>query len=357
MNRKQHAICAASKAHRWLICPPSARLEDSLPDVRSDAADEGTYAHNLASWKLSGERGDRPESNYYSHELDQYVDDYVSYVLELGATIDNGLWIEKRIAFGRWVPEGSGTADAIVVKDDYIHIIDLKYGLSPVSAKENPQLRLYALGALQAFNVNASKVTMTIFQPRICNIDSETLSKSELLIWGANVVEPKAKLAFMGEGEFKSGEHCTHCRARPICRAYSQEQLKLVEYEFALPPLLTDEEVDDILIKLDTLFSWGKAVRDYALNKAIEGKVWSGYKLIESQTHRKFKNEEQVEKACKAAGYYDIWETKLLSVHALERKIGEHFFEILGKYVYKPMGKPTLVARKTPLTNADTDFT
>lgn len=360
-----HAILSASSAHRWMVCTPSARLEQEFKDTSSEAAAEGSAAHALAEHKLRKAlkmRSRKPVSQYDSDEMDALTDDYVSFILEQLAQVklqcpDPLVLIEQKLNFSRYVPDGFGTGDCLIIADGTMHIIDFKYGQGVVvEAEENPQMKLYALGALEYFDdiYDIDQVSMTIFQPRRDNVSTYTVPKKSLYLWAAEVLAPIAKTAFEGGGEFVPGEHCQFCRAQVKCRARAEAKLKLAAFEFALPPLLSDEEIAEILDKLDDLISWANTLRDYALTTALEGREWPGYKLVEGRSNRRYTDEEAAAAVLKSAGYRDIYRQILITITEAEKLLGKKKFnEILGGFVIKPQGRPTLVpvSDKRPAMN------
>lgn len=250
--------------------------------------------------------------------------------------------------------------------DKLLHIIDFKYGLGVlVDAEENPQMMLYALGALRLFDAlyDIDTISMSIFQPRRENVSTWTITVAELEEWAEQTLRPKAELAFKGEGEFNPGPWCTFCKAAVKCRARAEEKLALARYEFAKPPLLTDEEMEDILSRLDDLTKWANEIAAYAQDAAINhGKQWNGFKLVEGRSIRKYSDESAVVAAATAAGYRDIYKKSLIPITEMEKLMGKKTFaEILGGLVIKPQGKPTLVpaSDKRPAihTGANHDFT
>ena len=372
-GEKQHALLSASSAHRWMNCTPSALLERKFQDNSGEAAAEGTAAHTLAEYKLRKAlkmRSKKPISQYDSEEMDGYTDGYVEFVLEQLALAkkicnDPQVLIEQRLDFSKYVGVGFGTGDCVIIADGVIHIIDFKYGQGVlVSAEDNPQMKLYALGALELFDgiYDISTVSMTIYQPRRENISTYTVLKESLYQWAEEVLKPTAVLAFDGKGEYRAGEWCQFCRASVKCRARAEEKLNLARFEFALPPLLTDGDIEEILSKLDDLTSWANDIKAYALEAALDhGKEWQGFKLVEGRSVRKYANEEAVAEAAKAAGYRDIYRQSLITLTEMERLMGKgKFQEILGGLIEKPRGKPTLVPisdkRQAINTSAKHDF-
>jgi len=352
----KHAILSASGSHRWLKCTPSARLELEFDDTSGEAAAEGTAAHELSEYKLRNALNrecEKPSSVYHSDEMEFHTDGYVQYILEVieevkQKTKDPLILIEQRLDFSNYVPEGFGTGDCVIVGNDVVHVIDFKYGQGVlVEAETNPQMMLYALGALNLFDgiYDIEQVCMTIYQPRRENLSVFTIAKEELLDWANNVFQPKAELAFAGKGEYVAGDWCRFCRASVKCRARAEANLKVAKYEFKKPPLLTDEEIADILTSIADLTKWTNEITSYATSAAVNhGKEWPGFKVVEGRSIRKYTNEKDVEEAAIKAGYEDIYKKSILTITNMEKLMGKSKFnEILGQFVMKPKGKPTLV--------------
>lgn len=353
---RKHAILSASGAHRWMNCTPSARLELEFDESSGEAAAEGTAAHALSEHKLCKAlkmESKRPVSPYDSEEMENYTDGYVDFVLEVIEQVvqvcsDPLILIEQRLDFSKYVPDGFGTGDCIIIADKILNIIDFKYGQGVlVSAEDNPQMKLYALGALDLFDgiYDIEMVSMTIYQPRRENVSTSTVSKESLYQWAEEVLKPKAELAFAGDGIYCPGEWCQFCRAAVKCRARAEAKMKLARFEFALPPLLTDEEITDILSSISDLTSWANEIIAYATDAAVNhGKKWPGFKVVEGRSNRKYKDEEAVAQAAKNAGYQDIYRQSLITITEMEKLMGKSKFnEVLGGLVMKPPGKPTLV--------------
>ena len=369
-----HAVLSASSSGRWLSCTPSARLELEFDNVESEAAREGTAAHALAEHKLKKAlkmRSRRPNSEYDSDEMEECTDGYVAYVMELVVQArqkcsDPIVLIEQRLDFSDWVPDGFGTGDCVLVADGTLHIVDLKYGMGVlVDAEENPQMKLYALGALRLFDAlyDIREVSLTIYQPRRENISNWTTTVEELKTWAEDVLRERARMAFNGEGEYVPGSWCTFCRAAIKCRARAEEKLKLAQKEFRLPPLLSDDEIEAILEILPDLTKWANEISDYALDAAVNhGRQWKGFKVVEGRSVRKYKDEEAVAEAAREAGFNDIYRQSLIPMTEMERLMGKsRFEEVLGNLIYKPAGKPTLVpvSDRRPamnVTNAMNEF-
>lgn len=264
--------------------------------------------------------------------------------------------VEQRLDFSRWVPEGFGTGDCLIVADDLLTIVDFKYGVGVlVEAEDNPQMMCYALGALEMFDgiYDINRVEMTIFQPRRENVNSFEITKEELLSWAENVLKPAAELAAKGGGEFKAGDHCQFCKAKATCRKRAEYNLELAKYDFAIPDLLQDDEVEAILEKVDALVAWGSDIKEYALQQAVAGKKWKDWKVVEGRSNRKYTNEEAVAKTVTDAGF-DPYEKKVMGITAMTKLLGKRRFEeLLGALIEKPQGKPTLVpmSDKRPAMN------
>ena len=362
----EHAVLSASGSHRWLNCTPSARLELEFENTGSEAAREGTAAHALCEHKLKRAlhmRSRRPASDYDSDEMEECTDAYVDFVMEQYETAkqvceDPVILIEQRLDFSCYVPDGFGTGDCLIISDDRLHIIDFKYGMGVlVEAEGNPQMKLYALGALAVYDAlyDIREVSMTIFQPRRENVSTWTIPVEDLKAWAENELKPRAKMAYDGEGEYLPGEWCTFCRAAVRCRARAEEKLKLAQTEFRMPPLLTDAEIEDILAVLPDLTKWANEIAAYALDAALNhGKEWNGFKVVEGRSVRKYRDEAAVAEAAKEAGYKDIYRQSLIPLTEMQRLMGkDRFEEILGGLITKAPGRPTLVpiSDKRPVMN------
>lgn len=373
MPPKNHAILSASSSHRWLNCNPSARLELEFEDRETTAASEGTAAHALCEHKLKRRlklRSDRPVSQFDNDEMEQHTDDYADFVMEQVTRerrrdAETQVLIEQRLDFSCYVPDGFGTGDCVIVSKGRLHIIDFKYGQGVlVDAEENPQMKLYALGALREFGekYQIKRVKMTIFQPRRENVTTWETTVCRLKRWADKDLKPKAKKAYNGEGNYCPGEWCLFCKAAVKCRARAEEKLRLAQSEFKLPPLLTDAEIEAVLEKLPDMKKWAEEIQDYALTSALNGKEWKGFKLVEGRSVRKYSDEDEVAKAAMSAGYNDIYKKSLISITDMERLMGKKdFATILGGLIVKPQGKPTLVPdtdkrEAITVSNAKNDF-
>lgn len=374
MPPQKHALLSASSAHRWLHCPPSAKLTAGVTETPSEAALQGTAAHALAEHKLRRalkQQSKRPVSKYEDDEMNTHTDDYVSYVLEQyeqAKQVTSGavIYIEQHLDFSNVVPGGFGTGDCLIVADGTLHVIDLKYGLGVlVEAEWNLQMMLYAIGALALFDAlyDIEQVALTVFQPRRENVSTWTISVTELNKWAEQTLKPAAELAANGEGEFCAGSWCQFCRIASTCRARAEANLELAKFEFAPPAELSPAEVADVLAQIPELTRWTSDVQDYALSQALSGEHYTGFKLVAGRSIRKYTDETAVAEAAKGAGYRDIYKRSLLTITAMEKLMGKkQFSEILGDLVVKPEGKPTLVpvTDKRPelqISTAADDFT
>jgi hypothetical protein len=353
---KQHARLSASSSHRWLNCPPSVALCEQYADKGSTYAAEGSSAHTLCEHKLKtalglNSRDHTSDLSYYNEEMERCANDYAAYILEIveherQAGHDPQVFIEQRVDYSRYVKDGFGTCDAVIVSDGTLYIVDFKYGKGVrVDAEGNTQLRIYALGALEAFGClyDISVVSMIIFQPRLDHVSDWTVSTESITQWADGVLIPTARLAERGEGDFKAGDHCQFCKAKAECRTRAELAMSLAKLDFKRPPLLEDDEVESILGKIDDLVSWASDIKDYALQSAIGGKKWSGYKLVEGRSNRKYTDETAVADKVSGAGY-DPYEHSVLGITAMEKLLGKKkFADLLGGLVVKPKGKPVLV--------------
>ena len=372
-----HARLSASGAKKWINCPGSIQLEENFEDKPSQFAEVGTNAHALGEAKIRLATKEYNRTKYHNairnleitEDMEDYAESYKNYVIErynsaLQKTPDAILMLEQRLDFSKYVPDGFGTGDAVIIAEGKLEIIDLKYGKGvEVSAVDNPQLRLYALGAYEAFDMlyGFDTVEMTIYQPRLDNISSENISVAKLLEWGESV--KKAAQLANDDSVIKcvAGKHCDtgFCKARPVCRAYAEERQKMAVYDFKPPAMLTVAEIADIIEQSASLEKWAKLVCDYALEQAYKhGVEYPGYKVVEGRSNRKYsKPHSEVAKILTDNGYQesDIHVHKLKGITDIEKLLGKKTFaEVLGSYVVKPPGKPTLVCSedKRPAINS-----
>ena len=357
-----HALLSPSAAHRWLNCTAAPRLEANVEDTGSSFAEEGTLAHAYCAKKLKtflglnveGEEKEIAEyyETYHTGEMDEYTDTYAAIVLEKynaarTKTPDAQLLIETRLDFGQYIPDAFGTADAIIIADGTMEVIDFKYGKGvKVAALENPQMMIYGLGAYDkfCFDYNISRVRITIVQPRIDNLSEYEVSTQDLLTWAEEVLVPKAKEAYSGNGKQVPGEHCQFCKVKNSCRALSKLCTEAAAQD---PKLLSPEELAaDVLPILPIVKTWLSTVEDYALQQALSGVKLPGWKIVEGRSVRKIVNQEAAAAALNDAGYApaEIYKpTELRAITDLEKLIGKkQFAALVGAYIEKPAGKPTL---------------
>lgn len=377
-----HALLSASGASRWMACTPSARLEEQFENKTSEYAKEGTLAHDLGELKLRRELEGLSTRSYnsklkkiqendlYTADMPDYVDIYVETCLEkvseAKATTPDALFkIEQRLDFSEWVPEGFGTGDFVVIADGTMEVCDLKYGKGvPVSANNNKQMMLYALGAISEFSFlyDIEKVRMTIIQPRLDNISTFEVTVEDLLKWAEEFVKPRAELAIKGEGEFCAGDHCKFCRAKAVCRARADKNMELAQYDFQKPNTLDNNDIAYILSKVDELVKWAGDIKDYALEQALQGEEFEGFKVVEGRSNRKWTNEDDVAKILTGQGFQEsmIYTRKLDGISKIESAIGKKEVQrLLKDYIVKPVGKPTLVPvtdKREPYNPAKADF-
>lgn len=364
---EEHALLSASSSERWLRCTPSARLEEGLPESTSCYAEEGRLAHALGELKLRkhflepmGERTYKSRLKklqadpLYDPEMDSCTDEYLEYIKAAAMTYQSRPFVavESRLDFSAFVPEGFGTGDCIVVGGDLLQIIDLKYGKGvPVEAEGNPQMRLYAVGAVLAYGMlyDIKRVKMTIFQPRLGSVSEAEMSREDLFNWAAFEVKPKAAAAFAGEGTPVAGEWCRWCRAKAPCSARSGTHLALEDFKGAMPPLLTDAEIGEVLIRAQTLQRWVSDLEDYALSAVLAGKEIPGWKAVEGRSNRRFADTDRAFESVMNAGYSRemLYDEVPKTLTALEKLLGKSVFDgLLSGYIEKPQGKPALAPEK-----------
>jgi Protein of unknown function (DUF2800) len=360
---EEHAFLSASGSHRWLECPPSAMMEKDFPSTSSPAAEEGTQSHKMAEMKLKDGKKDGIRGYEFIgvdfDEMNKYTDDYVDYCHAARDDFDfvtGGEFserIEQRLDLSKYVPGSFGTADYLLVSLDEIRVIDLKYGKGvKVDVVNNPQLMLYALGAIEyaqnnIFGLNVylddDEVTMCIYQPRLDNIKEFTMSVRDLKAWGSGIIG-LAEQAFKGEGVLKVGEHCRWCSAKSICRAYGAESVALAKADKKSLKMMTDDEIEPLLPQLDEFVKWAESLKKYALERATAGKKWEGMKLVEGRCSRKFTESDEHIKWVLDAIKPEVDFTRLETLTNIEKKLGKEVFkDEFGSMIKRVPGKPTLV--------------
>lgn len=358
-SERDHALLSASSAHRWLECPPSAVANEAYPNQDTEYTREGTLAHEVAEiLARGGDKWDiyldqlRDEEEGVTQEMVECAQGYADYIQEHIKSEDAIVLLEQRVDFSPWVPDGFGTCDCIILQDDTLTIIDYKYGQGvAVSAVDNPQMKLYALGAMNDYGIayDATKVEMHIYQPRINNVSVDSLTVEELMTWADKTVKPIAQKAAKGKGSYKPGEHCRFCQHAGKCRALTKVCTEYVETHSlrVAVPVLAPHEVAEVL-KMEPLISlWLKRVKDQAFTSLMNDEEIPGFKLVEGKLgNRKWSDELKVAEALKAAGYAqeDITETKLLSPAQMDKAVGKKkVAELLDGLIDRAPGAPTVV--------------
>ncbi|WP_302428352.1 DUF2800 domain-containing protein [Fusobacterium varium] len=373
-----HAILSASGASRWMACTPSARLEEQFPDSTSEYAKEGTLAHELCELKVrknliepmhtrtyNSKLKKLKEHELWQDEMDKHTDTYLEYIQGLVHSYNctPAVMVEKKVDFSSYVPDGFGTADCIIIADGVLHVIDFKYGKGvAVSAENNPQMKLYGLGAYleYSFLYAIDKVKMTIVQPRLDDISECEISTTELMEWAEEVVKPLADMAYKGEGTYIAGNHCKFCRAKATCRARARMNSEVAKFDFKEPALLSDEEVGEALKMAQDLAKWAEDLKDYALAESLKGKLIPGWKAVEGRGSRVFTDNEEALKVLIGSGIDEtmLYERKQLTLAQIEKVLGpKQFKELVGELVEKSVGKPTLVLetdKREAITNKTT---
>lgn len=378
---KAHARLNPSSAERWINCPGSVALSEQCPAPSgSSYTEEGTWAHTLCEIKLKKFLGELKgskytsavnkvkKSEYYDGEMEEASDFYLDNVIEIfnGAGKDAELMVEQQFSLNDYVPESFGTSDAVVIGSGKIEVIDFKYGKGvKVDANNNPQLRLYGLGAADLFGdlYDFDTVRMTIIQPRLDWVSTEELPLAELRKWATDVVSPQANKAAEGSEEIICGDWCRWCPAKTLCRVRAEANLELAKMEFKKPPLLTQEELGEVLTKAEHLKAWAKEVGDYCLERALAGDTIEGWKLVEGKSNRKIVDTDAAVKKLTAAGFDEAILYKpreLYGITQLEKNCGKKkLTEVLGKLIEKPEGAPKLAPEsdsREPINSAAKDF-
>lgn len=358
-----HALLSASAATRWLNCPPSARLTEKMPDSVSEYAAEGTLAHALAELKLRKKFEVLPKSKYtkalnaikedpaFTPEMDSCTDEYLDYILGIAHNYDKTkpyVVIEKQLDYSHIAKGGFGTSDCVLICKNDLHIIDYKHGKGvPVSAEGNPQLKLYALGAIAEYSIlyDIENVFLHIIQPRISEGNSSwKISASDLIAWGESI-KPIAELADKGEGEFKCGDWCRFCKAKATCRARTESFFALEGASKMPIELLTDTEIGEALTKAQTLKNWVADLEEYALGAILSGAEIAGWKAVEGKSNRKITDIDSAFEVLKTNGYDEalLYERKPITLTELEKLVTKKkLTELIGDKIVKPQGKPTL---------------
>lgn len=347
----EHAVLAASASKRWLTCPPSARLEESMPKSTSSFAEEGRLAHRIGELRLQLWLGLTGEIEVPEHDkdMDFYVQEYVNFIVNLhNQNPDQVVRIEQQFDLKDYIPGGFGTSDYSAVNSEVLDVVDLKYGKGVfVKVENNPQFMIYALGVYQLYGwaYEPKVVRMHVVQPRMDNISTWETTTEELLRWGDEVLRPAAAIAYMGRGEFKPSDECQFCKAKALCRARAENFTALEDFGSQLPPLLSDAEVGQILVRGKGLATWVKDLEKHTLTACLSGATIPGWKAVEGRSTRSFSDPDKAFKALIAGGIQEamLYERKPLTLAAAEKVVGKKpFAELVGGYIVKPPGAPSL---------------
>lgn len=368
-EERSHAVLSASSSHKWLVCTPSARLEEKFPNKTSEYMAEGTLAHEIAEFKVRSYFLEAmPKASYtkrinkfkkeenFNDEMLSHTDTYLEYIKgeAMKTNAKPFIAVEQKVDYSKYVPEGFGTADCIMICGDTLHVIDFKYGKGvKIDAEENPQMKLYALGVLEQYGMiyPIAKIKMSIIQPRLDSISEYEMNVNSLLNWGEHIVKPQAQKAFMGIGEFCQGEHCRFCRAKGACEFRAKENLQKIEKIKAtigfreIEGILTNEELGDALTRTEGVEDWIKDLRAYALEQLLKGEDVPGWKAVEGKSNRAIVDVDKAFEILEANGYDNsiLYEKKPLGLTQLEKVVGKKkLTEAIGDYIEKPKGKPTL---------------
>lgn len=398
----KHSMMSPSSAHRFLNCTAAPRFEADFPNETSVYAEEGTLAHEVCEWsakynfnqvtkrKLNSEIKKLQKNELWQEEMVKTAEFYAQYLWEKALTFKEKPYmaLEVRVDISEYIPEGFGTCDSVMIGGDTLHITDYKHGKGvPVSAENNPQMRLYALGALKKYALiygeAIKKISMAIVQPRITeDVSEDCLTVEELLTWGEEI-KPIALKAYSGEGEFKAGSWCKFCKGKAVCRARAENYTALEDFKGCLiegkmseedklafdsqkvgpvPAVLSDAEIGDLLFRGKELAAWLKDIQEYALGAILQGKDIPGWKVVVGKSNRKFTDVDAAIEAIKKAGYEEkqLYKTEPKTLAQLESLLGKKdFAEVAGEFVTKPLGPPTLVTqddKREPYNQAASDF-
>ena len=366
----KHAYLSASASHRWLACPPSARLCAQEEDRGSPYAQQGTDAHELCQYLLEKTLGYKVRNptedlTWYDAEMQESAEGYCSFVMEQISEAekfckDPLVCVEQTLDLT--LVDNDMAKCRVIVADDLLQIVDFKYGVGVlVEATDNSQLKCYALGALDTFGdlFDIRRIRLSIYQPRRANVDTYEMTTDELLRWADEVLAPTAKLAYEGAGEFHAGSHCQFCKVKATCRERADYNMELAKYEFAEGPMLDTDEIAAILPQIDSLVSWAEDIKSFALQQALSGVRYEGFKVVEGRSNRKYIDEAAVASVVEKAGF-DPYEKKVLGITAMQKQLGKKIFEeLLSGFVVKPQGKPVLVPdtdKRPELNTAANDF-
>lgn len=360
---EKHALLSASSADRWLHCTPSARLTEGLPDRSTQYTQEGRLAHAIGELRLRKQFLEPMSQKAFTARLNKLkkdpsfdpemlhtTEEYLDFVVEQVLAFPHRPYVavEQQLDLSDFVPEGFGTADCILIGDGVLHVIDYKHGQgNPVDAEDNPQLKLYALGALMRYHqlYSIETVRMSIVQPRAGGIKTWETSRDALIDWGVSTVRPLADKAFAGEGEQTPGAWCQFCKLKGSCRARGQ-YLALEAFGQKPAATFSHEELGDILRRAQGLAGWVKDLEDYALQAELSGQDIPGWKAVEGRSVRQFDDPQAALAALKAAGFDEalFYERRQLTLAQLEKALGKKAFqEAAGAHIITPPGKPTLV--------------
>lgn len=397
MAAEEHAILSASGAHKWLVCPPSVRLEQQFENKTSEYMAEGTLAHAICELKarnyflepmtkrkFNSEMKKLKADENYKDEMEGYTEVYLDYLKEVAmrSGVMPTVAIEMKVDYSKYAKDGFGTADCLILVQKDLYVFDFKYGKGvPVSSEENPQLKLYALGALEVYKwiYPIETIHLCIVQPRLDNISEYVLSRESLEKWGNEVVMPAAEKAYLGLGEYMPGEHCRFCKAKGACSARADKNLKAIEdfkpldynknqkntsLDKVAKGILTINEVGTILSQITDVESWVKDLKSYALDCILKGEKINGWKVVAGRSNRVITDIDKAFKVLVDNGTEEalLYERKPLTLTELEKLLGKKEFEkLLSDFIEKPKGAPTLAPENDKrenykLSSAKEDF-
>ena len=380
MPPEKHALLGASSAHRWLHCPGSARLTENMPDNTSIYAEAGRLAHEIAELKarqyfienqpkrtFNAQLKKLKESEHYDKSMEFATDEYLEHLKSLAISYPEppSVALEARVDFSDIVPDGFGTADCLMIGSGRIDVVDYKNGSGVVvEAENNPQMMLYAWGALRYFRPifgdSIKVIHMSIVQPNAGGVREWEAPLSELIKWTEKVVRPTAKRAFDGVEDYQAGEWCKFCKAKSTCSKRAEgmftvepimhsartgsDGAKSIQTTGALT--LNDDQVGEILTRAREVASWLKDLEDYALKATLEGRHIAGWKAVEGRSSREWSGGSDkafTQLQIRGVAETILYERKPVSVAGLEKTLGKKAFAEIAEGLWtNTPGKPTL---------------
>jgi hypothetical protein len=344
-----HSWLSPSKSATWLHCPAAPRICGNVPEETSEYAQEGTEAHAQAAAMLLGQPDTFPQHK-------EAVAPYVEMVQGLIGP-DDTLLIEQEVTYDEWVTDGYGTSDCIILHSNgLLTNVDLKFGQGvKVYAKDNSQLRLYALGAIQGyqFTHNIDRVRMIISQPRLDHQDEEELSLDDLLAWGEWVKERVHLILDPNVEAVPGDKQCRWCAARKMCRARITQLVNIIGSEH-----ITPADVAMLMPYVEQVKTWVRDLEEHALELLLAGTEVPGYKLVEGRSLRKFTADAASKLLDVGLTEEQIYVQEMRTMSEIEKALGgkKKAVKVMEEITIKPQGKPTIVETSDPRPRIEADI-